>query len=189
MFDKRLVVQYDEINNNDNKISALMQDYLSNIRTVITLHLEEFAKNELVRKIMNSYTINRKNFIFNEFKWFSVSMCVNALIFAVIFVYAYFTFKTSGKILVGNLVMLFQYLERFSGTFFNFAWQYENIVKMDTSYSGIRYILDEDKLHLIDRKDKISKDWKNISIEKLNFKYSKKQKKLTLKDISLVLGR
>lgn len=189
LFDKRLIVQYDEINNRDNNIAALMQDYLSNIRTVITLHLEEFAKNELVRKIGWTYAINKKNFIFNEFKWFSVSMAVNVMIFVVILIYSYYTFNTTWKILVGNLVMLFQYLDKFSWTFFNFARQYENIVRMDTAYYGIQHILDESRQYSQDKDEKITESWKNINIENLNFKYSEKQKKYTLKDISFNFAR
>jgi ABC-type bacteriocin/lantibiotic exporter with double-glycine peptidase domain len=94
-FDKRLVMQYEQILSKEHKVAALLQDYLSNIKTVITLHLEDFAKKELVKKMLDMYGICRKNYIFDETKWISVGFAVAILEFLVILVYAIFTYKAN----------------------------------------------------------------------------------------------
>jgi len=40
-FDRRLVPQYDELNDQDNSISAKVYDAISNITTVIILRIEK----------------------------------------------------------------------------------------------------------------------------------------------------
>ncbi|EKE28459.1 MAG: hypothetical protein ACD_3C00055G0001 [uncultured bacterium (gcode 4)] len=187
-FDKKLVLQYEKVIEKDHKVAGLLQDYISNIRTVITLHLEDFAKTELVRKIMDMFGDSRKNFISIEIKWFTVSMCVWVLEFAVLLIYGFHTFRSTGTILVGNLVIIFQFLGRFMGTFYNFAWQYETVVRQNTEFMSARYIF-EDFENLVSKKEYPNlEDWKNISIERLNFKYNK-NKRIILKDVSFHLKR
>ncbi|MDD2487612.1 MAG: ABC transporter ATP-binding protein [Candidatus Gracilibacteria bacterium] len=189
MFDSKLVKQYDEIFKKEHKVASLLHDYVSNIRTVITLHFENLAKNELVRKIFDMFPVKKKNFILNEFKWFSVNMFISALEFGAIFAYGYYTFGKEGAILIGNLVILFQYLDKFTGTFFNFAWQYETIVKLNSELLTSEYIVNDYlKLHAIDKAHQVE-DWQEIRIEGLNFKYDTKQKSQTLKNISLSIRK
>jgi hypothetical protein len=87
LFDKKLIPQYREIFDRENKVASLLHDYISNIRTVITLHFETLAKHELILKIERIFPIKKQNFILNELKWFSTNMFIDILVFGIIFWY------------------------------------------------------------------------------------------------------
>lgn len=46
-------------------------------------------------------------------------------------------------ILIGNVVILFQYLRWFKSAFDNFAWQNENIVRDNTDLNAVKDIIDD----------------------------------------------
>lgn len=182
-FDKRLIVQYRDILKREHAIAALLFDYISNIRTVITLHFESLARHELSKKILDIFPYRKKNYVYNELKWFSVSMLVAATMFATILIYGYTSLQATGTILVGNLVMMYQYLEKFSGSFYNFAWFYENIVKLDTEFRTADTIIsDYEKLYTVKEHNRIG-EWSELSLEGVEFGYRTDSK--TLQNISL----
>lgn len=185
-FDSILIKQYNEIFKKEHKIASLLHDYVSNIRTVITLHFENLAKNELMKKIFEILPIKKNNFILNELKWFSVSMFISALEFSIIFIYWYTISKSSWVILIGNLVILFQYLDKFTWTFFNFARQYEDIVKLNSELLTSEYIVNDYNNLFINNISKVDQ-WNNINISNLNFKYDQNQSEYTLKNIYIDL--
>lgn len=94
-FDKILVGQYKQIIDKENKVSALLFDYISNVRTVITLHIQQLSQNQLKTRIMHILPILKPNINWNEFKWFTLSMLTSILIFLVIFTYGYFEYNQS----------------------------------------------------------------------------------------------
>lgn len=188
-FDKKLVPQYARIFNQEHRVASLLHDYVSNIRTVITLHFETLAKHELVSKIQSIFPIKKENFILNEFKWFSVEMVIAIIAFIIIFFYGYFSLKNTGIILAGNLVILYQYLERFSSSFHSFAWAYESIVKMNSELSTVDSIIQEHKnLPKIENSSDID-SFETIALKNWNFSYNAQSDKKTLKDISMELKK
>jgi ABC-type multidrug transport system fused ATPase/permease subunit len=143
------------------------------------------AKQELVSKILSIFPIKKENFILTEFKWFSTEMIITAIAFGIIFCYGYLTLKNTGVILAGNLVILYQYLEKFSGSFYNFAWSYEGIVKMNSELQTVDSILDEHR-KLSRNPDILETDsWESIRLENWNFSYGSIDEKHTLKNINM----
>lgn len=80
-FDRKLIPQYTAIFDREHKVASLLHDYVSNIRTVITLHFETLAKKELILKIQAIFPLKKENFILNELKWFSTNMFIDVLVF------------------------------------------------------------------------------------------------------------
>jgi ABC-type multidrug transport system fused ATPase/permease subunit len=171
LFDKRLIPQYREIFDRESKVASLLHDYVSNIRTVITLHFEALAKHELVSKIERIFPIKKQNFILNELKWFSTNMFIDILVFSIILSYGYYQLEANGVILAGNLVILYQYLERFSGSFYSFAWSYEKIVKMHAELQIIDPIIEQHMNLPKTIHTRKYDSWNSIFIKNWNFSY------------------
>ncbi|MEF2176101.1 MAG: ABC transporter ATP-binding protein [Candidatus Absconditabacteria bacterium] len=188
-FDKILVGQYKQIIEKENKVSALLFDYISNIRTVITLHIQQLSQNQLKTRIMHILPILKPNINWNEFKWFSLSMLTTILVFLVIFTYGYFEYNQSGTILIGNVVILFQYLRWFKSSFDNFAWQNENIVRDNTDLNAVKEIIDDFETIESSKSDGIHISNRNtITIDNLNFSYKTGEKNV-LHNISLQIHK
>ncbi|EKE27111.1 MAG: ABC transporter related protein, partial [uncultured bacterium (gcode 4)] len=187
-FDKKLIKLYDEVFKKEHKVASLLHDYISNIRTLITLHFESLAENELAKRIFDIFPIKKKRFIINEIKWFSISMFITAIQFLILFLYWYTTFNDSWTIMVWNLVILFQYLQKFTWTFFDFAWKYEWIVKLNSELKTSECIIDDYNNLVINENEKIN-SWNNIKIKNLNFKYDENQEDFTLKNINIELNK
>ncbi len=189
LFDKRLIPQYRAIFEREHKVASLLHDYISNIRTVITLHFEALAKHELISKIETIFPLKKQNFILNELKWFSTNMFIDILVFGIIFWYWYHQLQSTGIILAGNLVILYQYLERFSGSFYSFAWSYERIVKMNTEVQTIDSIIGEHAKLVKTVNPTIGSHWESIRLKNWNFAYGTGRDKHTLKHINMELRR
>ncbi len=189
-FDKFLVAATHEINRKDHKVASTFFDYVSNIVTVITLRLEKLAKTELIKKITNIFPISKKQFIINEWKWFSVNALINLLRFFVVITYLYTSYKTDGVILVGSLMMLYEYVRRFTDVFYGIAWKYENLVMTSTHIMTVDSILNaHEKLYYKTNVDHI-KNWNDVKIRNLCFKYEDEKHHVhTLKNISLDLKK
>ncbi|MBD3244849.1 MAG: ATP-binding cassette domain-containing protein [Candidatus Moranbacteria bacterium] len=196
LLDRILNRRYFQIFKKENYIAAAIHDYVSNIFTVITLRIKKRALYEVKRRLMLPYKLFMKNVYLNEFKWFGVSILIQLMISVIIISNAYHQFNTKGVIAIGILFALFQYLEKISRTFFNFAWQYTEMVERNSALVSAEVINKEyAKTEKIKRKP-LRKNWEKIEIKDLFFRYEqdgqdKKQVDFskTLKNISLDLKR
>ena len=114
-------------------------------------------------------------------------MFITALEFLLVFAYGYGEYKTSGTIRIGSLVMLFQYIDRFTGTFFGFAWQYEEIFWMNAEYRTASDMIEAHGRLIRNDAPKLS-DWNSLAIRDLDFSYEEGNAPV-LRDVSLDIRR
>lgn len=190
-FDKFLVATLGEINEKTHIFESTFFDYVTNITTVITLRLEKLAKRETISKIQSIFPIWKKNIRVNEVKWFAMNMGLALMIFIILFTYIYERVSAGETVMVGSLMALYQYTERFSDTFYRLGWQYEQLVWRNTDIKAVNVIK---KAY-----EKLSKkflenfelgDWKQIQIKNLHFKYEdQKHLKHTLHAVNVNLEK
>jgi len=188
-FDKRLVIQYNQLNKIDNSISAKIFDSISNISTIIILRVEKLVSGAIYRKIISPFKIFKSNITINEVKWFLVSMAVSVMIVAVLFSYIVVQYLAGVTILIGTLYALYGYLDRIESLFYTFAWKYNEMVQQKASVMNgeelVKDFVDRSKV----KKLKMT-DWKILSIRSLNFSYHTEEgKDLHLNDISMIINR
>lgn len=190
-FDKILINHQKEKNERWHKANAVFYDYVINIITVITLRLEKLAKNEVLRKIMHIFPIEKRYNIINEWKWFAISMGLAILNFVILALYVYQHLSAGETILIGGLVAIFQYAQRLRDSFFRFAWQYEDLVWHATDLRSLEPIIkSHEKLEKKGKKIEKMRDWNNIIIDKLSFKYEDEEHYIhTLKNIHVELKK
>ena len=187
--DKFLVKYYKDLNKFSNKLGASVFDYLSNIITVITLRLKKTVSNEVDNRLMASYKTEKKVAIIDEFKWATISIAITLMTVLALSYKAYTDYHTTGIILIGTLYMLYGYLGRVGETFYNLAWMYGNVVRMNARIEGV-YPIDEEFEKIKARTNgKLPYNWKEIEIKNMNFTYDEEWKKNHLENINIKFKR
>jgi ABC-type multidrug transport system fused ATPase/permease subunit len=171
-FDKPFIRALDDENEKEHILSSTLFDSLSNIVTVITLRLEQRMESGLLSKVMDILPPFRRKILINEWKWFYVDVLV-ALIYAVILVGFVWKNWVPGEVfLIGGLVTLMGYVERFTSVFHNIAYLYTDVVRYNTDVKTSFNILEAyDRHHLPEASLALPKNWKTIEISRLNFSH------------------
>ncbi len=189
LFDKVLLPLYDQENAKEHFVASALHDYISNITTVITLRLEQLTRSELWQRMTHYLPLFRKEAVVNEWKWFLATIVMSSMTVVVLGWYAWSTIGAGVVPLAGTFFMLYEYLQKISGSFFTFAWKYSGTVHQYADLKSVNSILQtaaadyHGHCHL-------PVDWKTIEIKNLNFTYKDEEKREHhLKDVSISLGR
>jgi ATP-binding cassette subfamily B protein len=183
-FDKILVPIFREKNEVLHNFSATFFDYVSNIKTIITLRLGKQTAQELDQKFGLFYPHLTRELQWNQVKCFLVSFCVLLLEVGVIFYYIWRQEQLGLPIMIGTVAAVFQYLRQLSGTYFDIAGNYYDIVRWQTDFQSIQPIV-EAYAHLDGSSEQALPRWNKIAISRLNFSYNGGKKQL--QDVSLEL--
>lgn len=190
-FNKRIISLTKRLNVKNHEVMSSFFDYISNMSTVLTLNLQKLTQQEFLHRIakMKNDFIQRAKI--NEWKWFSVSMVVEVLVFLILLGFLFFEVREGKVILIGTIVALFQYTDRFVSTFFNFTYQYEELILQDTNFRIAESFLKDAKKYKEKREHKpLPKQLKALEISRLSFTYSDDKKKTHhLKNIHLQIQK
>ena len=190
-FDRVLVPLYESGNIVLNHVASKVQDYLTNITTVISLRLEGRVVNEINRKIDKFMPITRKTSVLNEVKWFFTNLLVDIVRVVTLF---WFVFKAvkSGKVVeLGTLVALNEYLTALGNSFFEFTWKWGDFVIKATRLKAIEAI-ERDYSALVGEVslERLPKGWKKLQLTGLSFRHEGGDKDgAGVFDVSLLLER
>ena len=183
--DKNLIIKYKDMNEINNKTSAAIFDYISNIITIITLRLKNTVKKNIDEKIMKGYPILKESTKVNEIKWAFAGISISLMTVLVMIYKSYIEFSLTGFILVGNLYILYQYLSNVGNSFYSLAWMYGEIVRASAGIENAKTI-DEEYEKLEDEiKLNLPDGWKEIEIKNLDFSYDEEGKKRHIEKINL----
>lgn len=171
-FDKVIVAAIKEKNIFQNKVTSLLVDYLTNIKTLITLRFLEPTEQMVARSIDHSYPAYRTQVRVNELKWFITDTLLQVSLLWVILYYMYVQRSTTGTIVIGTITMIYQYVESASKTFYNLAWQYSGIVQNAANIEGVKEL---EQAYQTLQKEKWNTDpfhnWTQVAVEHLSFSY------------------
>ncbi|MEK7213820.1 MAG: ABC transporter ATP-binding protein [Patescibacteria group bacterium] len=188
-FDRILIKEYKELNHAENGISESVYDSVSNITSVIILRVERLVLEAIGKKIDGPLGLFRKNNIRNETKWFLTSMCCSITTIIVLAAYFFQNINSVQGILIGNVYLLFKYLDKISELFFRFCGMYGDILVRKTK------VMNSEELATDFQEENLTnhilpKDWKSIQMKGLNFSYHNGGKvDLHLEDISMKIHR
>jgi ATP-binding cassette, subfamily B, bacterial len=188
-FDRKIVELHRKINKFENKASASVFDYISNIITIITLRLKKTVKTEIDNRVMASFEDHKKRAILSEFKWAFASIAISIMTVVVISWRAYSDFNTMGVIMIGTLYMLYGYLHTIGRTFYNFASLYGEVLKSNARITNAKPI--DDEFYRLKRElyGKIPSNWKKLSLKNVDFTYDKEGKEQHLSGINVDLRK
>ncbi len=174
LFDRPFIKTLDEVNEGEHVVSSTLFDSLSNVITVITLRLQDRLEKTLLSRVQQILPPFRRNILINEWKWFVTDMLVG-LIYAVIVVgYVWQHWKPGEVFLLGGLVTLIGYVERFTSVFHNIAYLYTDVVRQATDVRTALVIPEAyASHHLPEQPGPLPENWEKISVTNLNFSHDK----------------
>ncbi len=182
-FDKHLVPLYTTTNNMNNHVTEKIFDFISNITTVIVLKIERLVSKDVKYNILKPYPPYYKSVKLNEWKWFTVSILTALMSFTVLTVYITTAVYKGNLVQLSMVFILYSYVERINGTFFNFSYLYNFIVRKRTN------IKNSEDLSVVftDKKRSLNysfpENWKDLSIANLNFNYVSKNSTLIIDNL------
>lgn len=186
-FDLKLVKLYHDLNENRHHVASAVFDYISNIRTIITLRLGNRTGREIDRRMEQGYDIHvQSEGIVNGVKWTTVGFIILFLQLSILLYYIWTQHAAGAVILAGNLVAMYQYLERLSRTFFGIAADYQQVLNWNTKYEAAKPVFEAGEAE----KSKISapETWNKASVSRLNFEYEGGKQTLCDIDLSFAKG-
>lgn len=173
LFDRKLIPLYAQQNEVDNHVGAVLFDYISNMTTILTLRFSQLTRSNLVKRMLAIWPFYKKDIVINEMKWFLMNMVLTALQSIILVVYMVKTLDVTGAIMIGTVVMIFQYQHDLSTVFYNFSMHYSELVRMDTDVKNIQPILDDiNKYSHSPTGVRIAKHWHTTSIDDLHFDHA-----------------
>ncbi|MCB0336431.1 MAG: ABC transporter ATP-binding protein, partial [Bdellovibrionales bacterium] len=170
LIDKYLVAQYEVLNKRFNKIAASIQDYLTNVGTVISLRLEERVSNEVDQRTDRLHKEVVRNAMTNEFKWFSASRFVQLTQISVLYGYLYVMEGADTAIEFGTVFTLWRYLTLVGESFYHFTWKYGELVMLNTRVRAVEHIDESYQKLVTDEPDLLlPQGWETLEIRNLSF--------------------
>ena len=187
--DKVLERKYKELNGFNNKLSASIFDYVSNMSTVITLRLKKTVSEEIDAKQNVAYPVQKSSTIINELKWGFASISIECMIVAALVYRTYTEFNATGAILIGTLYMLYGYLNQVGETFYKFADLYGTIIRDNAAITSA-YPLDNEYAKLREtRITNLPRDWKTLELKNVSFTYDVGSKVTHLENINFTFKK
>lgn len=182
-----MVKYYRIMNDVEHKIASTFFDYVSNIKTIITLRLSGKTGAELDYQFSKGYApMMKAETIVNQYKWFTVSSIVAGLKIGVIFYYIWLQLAKGTTVMIGNIAAVFQYLTQLTNTFLNINAQYQTLLKQQTDLDAAKdLVLTAEKNDIKEMAN--NSEWQQIKIAHLSFEYE--DGKQTLRDIELSFSK
>jgi ABC-type multidrug transport system fused ATPase/permease subunit len=173
-FNKPYIKTVREVNQKERAVTSNLFDTLSNIRTVITLRLEESMEKGLLQKVRMVYLPFRKNALINEWKWFTGEMMISVIYCVVVASFVYQHWEPGKVFFIGGLVTLLGYVNQFTSVFQNVAGQYTEVVQFNTYIKEAEVISEAyTQHHRPDQQAALPPNWHRLELANLNFSYQK----------------
>lgn len=167
--------------------SSQLIDFVSNIRTIISLRLGKRTKKELDNKFNEYYKESMKEFKVNQVRCFMIGF---GLIVTELIILSYYLWSHKIDhipIMVGSLVMIVNYFRQMSDSFFEITSSFYDTLGWKASLKSVNPILEGAKKHSISKYKEDTSNWNNIHIKDLGFQYS--QENTTLSDINMNIAK
>lgn len=178
-FDKKIVAWIKDENTLSHKVNWLLFDYLSNIRTLITLRFLSPTENSLSQAIVDQKEPFEKHVVRNEWKWFVTDAGLQVVTAGIIIAYIVTQWNAHGTVLIGILTMIAGYVERLANTFYNITWSYSEILRFGANVAAVEAINTDYDDHIQKTKSYQPLSAKQfVHISNLYFAYSEHHRKV-----------
>jgi ABC-type multidrug transport system fused ATPase/permease subunit len=172
IFDGYLVPLYEEANKVLNGVASRIQDYLTNIRTVISLRLEDRVVAEVDTQLMKLRPVTRRAAVLQEAKWFSANFLVDLTRALTLFGFVFGRVYADEKVELGSLFALNEYLLTIGTAFFELTWRWGDLVIKTTRLQAVEH-LERDYETLVARNATaaLPGDWRELWLQNITFRH------------------
>lgn len=193
LFDRRLIQQYRSLNKKLNGVASVIQDYLTNIATVISLRLENQVNKEVYDRTTKIRSLNFRNIKLNELKWFCTSITVNLTQITILGWYVVNQVNSKQVVEIGTIYALWEYLRNVSDSFFQFTYKYGDLVVKSTRVRAVEHIDDAYRRDVQEHElAKLPVGWNCIDISNVEFSHGDEESEegaARIENLSLRLER
>lgn len=173
LYDRVLIAQYKQLNKSYNEIAAAVQDYLTNVATIISLRLEDRVGREITERMYKVFPLVRRNSRLNELKWFTASIMVTTTQALVLIGYCVIAIRSGDPILAGTFFALYEYLRSIGEAFFNFTWKYGDLIMQSAKVRGVEHINAAYTREVKDSQSaRLPDGWTRIAVTGLSFSHA-----------------
>ena len=123
----------------------------------------------------------------SENKWHVVHIFVKIFEIFPVGLYILFLYLNNTKIMIGTISMIFMYSQKVSFIFYEFAYNYNKIMKAKAGVLNCEEI--EKEFRKEEKKNKKVKLWDKIEIKNLNFSYEEEKNSFTFKNLDFTIKR
>ena len=188
LFNARLTKNIRKNNRFYDKLNRTCVDYLSNIITVKTLHLEQPAVHYLSTQRDNGFRLCRKIWKYQELKWGTIAVGYSLVMGASLYIYFNNQHGSSDAFDIASVYVLLNYLDRIFAAIGSFTGYYGAIIEAATAYDDASNVLDQSTaLSKPTISGKLSGNWKTIDLQNVSFSYNSELH--NLKEVSLSIRR
>jgi ATP-binding cassette subfamily B protein len=171
-FDRVLVPQYERGNVVLNTVASKVQDYLTNITTVISLRLEDRVISQVDRQLNAFLPITRRTITLTEAKWFSSSVLVDVMRVTTLLWFVWVAVRNGKAVEMGTLVALNEYLTTLSYSFYDFTWKWNDLVIKATRLRAVEEIEgDYQRLVGTTSTTSLPEGWRTLRFTNLSFRH------------------
>ncbi len=171
-FDRTLVPLYECGNSVLNRVASKVQDYLTNITTIISLRLEDRVIDEVDQQLQKFLPITRRVIMLTEAKWFCSSVLIDLMRGTTLLWFVGVAVKSGKAVELGTLVALNEYLTSLSYSFFDFTWKWNDLVIKATRLRAVEGIeSDYDRLVGTPSLARLPAGWRTLTVEGLSFRH------------------
>lgn len=190
-FDRVLVPLYESGNSVLNQVASKVQDYLTNITTVISLRLEDRVIHEVDQQLAKFDPITRKTSVISELKWFITNVLVDLTRVVTLFWFVMEAVRGGRVVELGTLVALNEYLSALGNSFFEFTWKWGDFVVKATRLRAIEE-MERDYETLVGEvsSTRLPVGWRALQLSGVSFRHDATEKRSAgVFDIELTLER
>lgn len=140
--------------------------------TILTLRLGQLTESNLVKRLAAIWPSYKPELVSNEVKWFVMHIIVTVLQVIILLGFILIQLKEVNAILIGTMVMIFQYQWDLSDVFYTLSTHYSELVQMNTNVQSIQPMVEDIQqyAHAI-LGEQIAEHCKTLSIENLNYQH------------------
>ena len=164
--------------------AACFLDYMSNVKTIITLRLGKYVKKDLDDRLARAFPYIMKEHNVTQVKCFAIAFLTLLLEFGVILYYIWAQKQAGATILIGSVTAIFQYQGQLLEAFRFYGGDYEEVLHWKTDFEAVRPVFEGEGHSILEQP---MPSWTDIAVHPISFSYG--NGKLQLNDVALRLTR
>jgi ABC-type multidrug transport system fused ATPase/permease subunit len=157
------------------------------VTTVIILRVESLVFKAIEVSIGKSYAQYMMTARVNEWKWFTASVLGRMASVSVIAIYLVRALSAS-SVMIGNIFILYGYVDKIRGVFFQFAYMYNDIIRYRARVANAEELSKDFREPLNAKKNRLPKSWAALAVKNLSFTYGDADV-LHINDAAMTIGK
>jgi ATP-binding cassette subfamily B protein len=172
LFNARLTRNIRRNNRFYDRLNRTCVDYLSNIITVKTLHLEKPALTYLTNQRAEGFTLSRKIWKYQELKWGTIAVGYSLVMGTSLYLYFGNQRSLGTAFDVAQVYVLLNYLDRIFAAIGSFTGYYGGIIEAATAYDDASSVLKDSKdIATPVLSGNMQPSWDTLSLSNISFSY------------------